>query len=369
MAALDDNSSDENSPVVKNPNPSRHRRGLAGRLKLQNTENSDDLAALETAIYSTQVSKCFSSKSGSIPLLPEIITDPDDDESENTDDAIIGKRRPSLPRQKRHMIDFSFDDEDTDLYLCCTPPAGNTSVVTLASPSPPPCPPSPPKELNCIEQLIKKKPKISKAVKKALSNLSETKTQLQVSHHRDLDNSLNTSDVVCVEDEEEEDNRLTLKIKHGTNTYRFPIMKNDFFKNIMSALSARLSVSENQILLIHNDETVRSEDTPKSLGLTTADIISCHVNREEWTETPADDSLESVYHITLYIQSENHRNKMEFKVDKTLPLDGLMRKYATKTDNDPSKLRLVFDGENLDLRDSADDLELEDGFTLDLVMK
>ncbi|XP_033747586.1 NFATC2-interacting protein-like [Pecten maximus] len=365
---LDSDSSEDNTPVKKT-NPIRRRRGLASRLKLQGSEISNDLTAEEAAIYSTQVNKCFSSKSGSIPVNVDLITSQVSncpDVEEETGSFLSCKQRKILPKQTRNLDDdiLILDDED---LIPCTPP-DITAPVQLKSPSPPPGPPSPPRATSHIEQ-VRRRPRMTKAVKKALSNLSHTKNQLHVNSFKD--NELNTSDVIVCTDVDLENDRLTLKVRHGTDTYRLPVMENDFFKTILMDLSQRLDVAESQILLIHNDVTISSEDTPRSLGLTTADIIDCHINRKEWTAPAAsfNDSLDDTNSITLYIQSRNDRHKMEFKMDKTTPLDWLIRQYATKMDKDPSKLRFMFDGENLDLRDSPDTLEIEDGYTLDLIIK
>lgn len=363
----DSDSSEENTPV-KTANPNRRRRGLASRLKLQRSEISNDLTAEEAAIYSTQVNKCFSSKSGSIPLNADLMTKQasiDSDIEEETGSVLSCKLRKISPKPTRQVDDDLVLLDDDDLILC-TPT--NSAVVQLKSPSPPPGPPSPPRNTDSLESR-RRRPRMTKAIKKALSNLSQTKTQLQVNSFKESE--LNTSDVVICTDDVDEDDQLMLKVRHGTDTYRLPVMQNDIFKTILVSLSQRLEVAESQVLLIHKDATISSEDTPRSLGLTTADIIDCHVNRKEWTAPAAslDDSLDDVNSITLFIQSRNNRHKMEFKMDKTSSLESLARQYAVKTDMDPSKLRLMFDGENLDLRDSPDDLEIEDGFTLDLIVK
>ncbi|XP_060064909.1 NFATC2-interacting protein-like [Ylistrum balloti] len=367
---LDSDSSEENTPVKKT-NPNRRRRGLASRLKLLSSEISNDLTTQETAIYSTQVNKCFSSKSGSISLNPELIAKEvsnDSDVEEETGSILSCKQRKISPRQTRDLDDDVVLLDDDDDVISCTPPVNTTDAEQLQSPSPPPGPPSPPRTTIQVQQ-ARRKPRMTKAVKKALSNLSQTKTQLHVNSVLQ-ESELNTSDIVICTDIDL-DEKLTLKVRHGTDTHRLPVMESDFFKTILTNLSERLQVAESQILLMHNDVTISGEDTPRSLGLTMADIIDCHVNREEWTvpSTEFNDSLEDTNLITLFIQSRNDRHKMEFKIDKTSPLDVLIRQYASKTDRDPSKLRLMFDGENLDLRDSAENLEIEDGYTLDLIIK
>jgi len=44
-----------------------------------------------------------------------------------------------------------------------------------------------------------------------------------------------------------------------------------------------------------------------------------------------------------------------------------VRKYSIQTNIDPSHLRLQFDGEVLSLDDTPDELELEDGYCLDII--
>ena len=48
-------------------------------------------------------------------------------------------------------------------------------------------------------------------------------------------------------------------------------------------------------------------------------------------------------------------------------LDEIVRKYSIQTNIDPSHLRLQFDGDILSLDDTPDELELEDGYCLDII--
>lgn len=45
----------------------------------------------------------------------------------------------------------------------------------------------------------------------------------------------------------------------------------------------------------------------------------------------------------------------------------IIRKYALQTDSDPAKLRLQFDGEDITSDETPNELDLEDGFCLDII--
>ena len=49
------------------------------------------------------------------------------------------------------------------------------------------------------------------------------------------------------------------------------------------------------------------------------------------------------------------------------PIDELVRKYCIQSDLDPSQIRLQFDGEDVSLDDTPNDLDLEDGYCLDVI--
>jgi len=54
---------------------------------------------------------------------------------------------------------------------------------------------------------------------------------------------------------------------------RFCFAQNDRFADVMSSVAQTESVSENNVIMFINDRTIQSHDSPRSLGITVADII------------------------------------------------------------------------------------------------
>lgn len=345
----------DDSPVKVTKSKSSRRRGLAARLKKVDTEETDEVSD-HAAVYSTKVSKFFGSGSMSLTsIIKQDSVKRHHTEKVNDEDDGIHNRLKNV--QKETIISEVILDDDEDDELPCTPKMAKTTVDLVKSPTPPPLkPPSPP----AIQTIMTKRTRMSKKLKKALSNICDAREHLISDRLRAPEDD----DVVYIGDDT--DDTITTRIKHGNDTYRFPVKQDDLFNHIFEKMAKKLDVQSSKIIMLLNDRTIYSHDSPKSLGLTTADIIYCHVSQGDRSilEDSIDDDTDT---ISLYVQSKLLKHKQEFRISKHHSFDEIIRKYALQTDSDPAKLRLQFDGEDITCDETPSELELEDGYCLDII--
>ncbi|XP_052095393.1 NFATC2-interacting protein-like [Mytilus californianus] len=358
-----DRSDSDDSPVKSKSN---RRRGLAARLKTNKTLEIKEVSDHAT-VYSTKVSKLFGSfedTSGSLSvnsmMKQESFKKKQAETSVvegNTQDGVIPLQNGDDICEGDHdVIPLELEDDED---FPSTPKMAKTTAYLVKSPTPPP-PPSPPTGL----AIQHKKKRMSKALKNAIRNICDAKEHLITEERvRGPDDQ----EVVCLEDDNGEDT-LTVRIKYGSKTYRYPMKKGELFKRVIMEVASKLDVNSNKILFLLNDRTVHSHDSPKSLGLQVADILYCHVSKED--RSILDDSsctFELTDSIQLFVQSKMSKHKEEYTISKNQPLDAILRKYSIKTNTDITKLRFQFDGEDLSVDDTPNDLDLEDGYCLDII--
>lgn len=360
------NGSDTDESPVKSK--SSRRRGLAARLKSSKSIHDEKQEISDHAtVYSTKVSKMFETfKSGpvgslSLPLVTSMIkhdmsTRKISHRTENSK-AKGGSNDPGYDPDDIIQLDLETDE------LPSTPKMAKTTADLVKSPTPPP-PPSPPPEYS---QPYARRTRMSKCLKNAIRNICDAKEHLVVEERVSRLGSSDDQDIVCLDDEIDEDT-LTVRIKHGRQTYRYPIRKSEPFKRVISEIADKMDINSNRVLLVLNDKTIHSYDSPTSLGLQVADIVYCHISSND--RSILEDSLteeNGTNQIKLYVQSRNSKQKQEFLISRNQPIDEIVRKYSIQTNIDPSHLKLHFDGEDLTLSDTPDELELEDGYCLDII--
>ncbi|KAJ8312579.1 hypothetical protein KUTeg_009952 [Tegillarca granosa] len=208
-----------------------------------------------------------------------------------------------------------------------------------------------------------KKQTMTRKARKAYNNLTAARHTLIVDEYQSLQTEFSEPDVICLEDDED-NSPLTVRIKYGVKVHKFKLKRNEMFEKVRIEMGKREGINPHQILLIHKDKTVHRTDTPDSLDLDVADILECHVVKDS---DVIDDHVDEFNCLTIYVQSKNSKQKQEYKIDKFKPIEVLLRKYALQNNEELSKLRLQFDGDELDSLDTPEDLDLEDGFCLDII--
>lgn len=349
----------ENVSPIKTKSKSTRRRGLAARLK--SSKSVPEELSDHATVYSTKVSKLFGSGSLSFPVnslikhdsVKKHLHDEEDTSAEHAHDTPT-ELAPEEKSNGQDDVQITSVEEDD---LPSTPKIAKTTAAIVKSPTPPP-PPSPPPQF----KQQNKRTRMSKGLKKAIRNICDAKEHLIV-EERVTRLASDKEDIICLEDDED---LLPMRIRCGADTYRCPIKKGEPFKRVISEMAEKMNAMSSRILLVLNDRTIHSYDSPQSLGLQVADIVYCHVSSED--RSILEDSLsENNDNIQLYVQSGHSRQKQKFNISRNQSLDEIVRKYSIQTNIDPSHLRLQFDGEVLSLDDTPDELELEDGYCLDMI--
>ncbi|XP_062621442.1 NFATC2-interacting protein-like isoform X2 [Saccostrea cucullata] len=341
--------------------PSHCRRGLAARLAAKNKNVTEDKSSTEisgeSAVYSTQVARMLNKRG-----LPDVehfhcVLSGEDSNDEDEDDCITPSKKAKPKSDTRNTAEVCSLLSDDEEEIHCTPPDRQPIVVdSLRSPSPPP----PPEPLDVIPVLTKQ-PSMTRAMKKAMKQLSEAKSYLQ----RDT-TALNMSygdDVICLDDSLDE-NSVFFFVQCNAELQKHRMGKLEPFKNLVDHLAVEQNISAADVMLSLNDVTIRPSDTPLSVNLKSANIIMMYKKSVKDSCEPDSSDLSG---IQLFVQSRNSKKKLDFKIDPLAPLQLLINKYCIKTKNDPGKYRLQFDGEDVHPQDTATDLELEEGYCLDII--
>lgn len=179
---------------------------------------------------------------------------------------------------------------------------------------------------------------------------------------------LNTSctdvdDVICLDDSLDEKS-IFFFVQCNAELQKHRLGKWDPFKKLFDTIAEQQKISFGDIMLSLNDVTIRPSDTPHSVNLKSADTIVMYKNSGK---VFGDEDSSDLSGIQLVVQSRNSKKKLEFHIDPMAPLQLLINKYSIQTKTDPSHYRLQFDGEDVLPQDTPADLELEDGFCLDII--
>lgn len=346
------------SPLKKVP--SRCKRGLAARLAAKkekvSEENDSSEISEESAVYSTQVARMLIKRG--LPDVNQLQCVLSSDDSDENDEIIPSKKSKAKKNSEKGMnpkVSILLSDDEEEEDISCTPSEKNSSPADcLKSPSPPP-PPDPPVD-------IPVRPK-RQCMSKAIKQLSDAKSYLQ----REL-SMLNTSctdvdDVICLDDSLDEKS-IFFFVQCNAELQKHRLGKWDPFKKLIDTIAEQQKISFGDIMLSLNDATIRPSDTPNSVNLKSADTIVMYKNSGK---DFGDEDSSDLSGIKLVVQSRNSKKKLEFKIDPMAPLQLLINKYSIQTKTDPSHYRLQFDGEDVLPQDTPADLELEDGFCLDII--
>lgn len=345
------------SPLKKIP--SRCKRGLAARLaakkeKVNEEDNLSEISA-ESAVYSTQVARMLNKRG--LPDAKQLQCVLSSDDSDENDEIIPSKKSKSKTNSKKGTsprVSILLSDEEEEEDISSTHSEKLASPADCQkSPSPPP-PPDPPADV----PVRPKRPCMAKAIKQ----LSDAKSYLQKELSL-LDTSCtDVDDVICLDDSLDEKS-IFFFVQCNAQLQKHRLGEWDPFKNLIDTIAEQQKISFGDIMLSLNDVTIRPSDTPNSVNLKSADTIVMYKNSGK--DFGGDSS--DLSGIQLVVQSRNSKKRLEFKIDPMAPLQLLINKYSIQTKTDPSHYRLQFDGEDVLPQDTPADLELEDGFCLDII--
>ena len=158
---------------------------------------------------------------------------------------------------------------------------------------------------------------------------------------------------------------FSVRIKCGRYVYSFQMRQETPFGDTIEELAKKLEISPKQIMLTHHDETVLLTDNMLSLNLDENTI------------------LEAIILSTGFISPiKTHEPKIKIKIQFAKGLGGLVQIMAPLTADlkgiltqicesknlTPSKFQLQFDGEPMELSNTLEHYDIEEGDVIDAIM-
>lgn len=172
-----------------------------------------------------------------------------------------------------------------------------------------------------------------------------------------------------------EDRKYILKLtiagcyKQYNTTYRASLA------NALESLLDDLAQKDRKLKLFHNDKEVSLSMSPMVLDLRPGTILRAidvpltgdPVESEREEEINMDSDFTDA--LTIKLQDGNRKHTKDFKILPNEPLSKLKIDYAREFNlNSASSIKLFFDGDEIEDESTAEDVELEDGYAIDVVI-
>ncbi|XP_052233265.1 NFATC2-interacting protein-like isoform X2 [Dreissena polymorpha] len=316
-------------------------------MKLSNPDdyNDDD----DVGFYSGCASRIMNKMSAKslAEKMKEFASDDDD-----TDDQVyVSSSTAKLAEAPCTLLDDSIlsqTDSALDSRLL------NASLVR--SPTPPPSPPKNEVTGKQRSYRTKKKRDLENAVKVLDADLQYAQSQLNWSN-----NSIVGEDV-CVIDDVEDDTTTVRILVHG-QIERFQLRPDDPMSLLISQIAQQNDRDGDNIMLVLNDRSLKLSDTPASLNLSVADIITCHILEQSHTHKTVVIDADM---IEVVVQTSTLKHKETIRVGSNASVGTIIEEYSKRTGKNVVKVR--FDGDTVNLKDTVQSLGLEDGDILDVLV-
>lgn len=171
-----------------------------------------------------------------------------------------------------------------------------------------------------------------------------------------------------------EDYNYKLRINRSGRYERFSMTYKSKISDTLKDLIASLARSGKYLVLTKDGETVSLDSSPHSLKLSPGDVLdaieiqpdkfmSATKKEDDTTAQCIDTNV-----ITLKLQDGNRKHSKEFLVAMDEPLIGLKEKYAQEFDIDIICMKLSFDGDTIDDQQTPEQLDMEDGCVVDVLL-
>lgn len=330
------------------------------RKLLRKRQNRDDIFS-----YQGQIPLSFRTK--------QVKVDTDSSDSDNDDAFQRVHSEGNLKSESLKARDSESDREEDDIWITndksleeinsSTSDIMETSLTRSPSP-PPPCPELSTAMLSRINQR-----QANNVKRRELDNvLNELK--------KSTDNSWSSPDsvlqssVINLDDSyglpSPSERNVVVKVRTRSGIRRFTMKAAESFGKIISQLAAQEGVTEDKIMLSLSDINILGYDTPISTRLSVADIIECVV-----VDVPvADQELEDEENtIEIKVQGNDPDSKKTFKTTKTDALDKLMEAYCEFRKLPRSRLKFLFDGDELKGSETPEQLDMESEDVIDVKVK
>lgn len=223
------------------------------------------------------------------------------------------------------------------------------SVLEPRCPSPPPQP----------KAAHRARGKMNKKLSNALKTINNVKGRLQKLGNATPNHKFRRlhADVMFVEEDKglmKKD--MVVKVRYLSTIHRVSMNLDDPLHRLTSQLGDK---EAHKLSLFLDDQVLDLNQTVRAAKLSVADILDCHHMKSPDSE---DDT------IKLVVQCHHSRSKTILVAHKHKPLSCVSEQYATTLGVDPTCVRLVFDGEDVDPSDTPSKLNMEDEDVLDVVI-
>ncbi|PFX24716.1 NFATC2-interacting protein [Stylophora pistillata] len=205
-----------------------------------------------------------------------------------------------------------------------------------------------------------------------------------------------SSSVICESDSDgfpsPSERDVAVKVRTRSGIKRFTTKAAEPFGKIISQLAQLEGVSEDKIMLSLADINILGYDTPISIHLSVADIIGLLVGAQtldleachEWMTSEDMDGEECVVidkpilpdsveedenSIEIKVQGKEPDSKKTFRILKTDQLEKLMTAYCEYRKLPRSRIKFLFDGEDLKGGETPEQLDMEHEDVIDVQVK
>lgn len=183
---------------------------------------------------------------------------------------------------------------------------------------------------------------------------------------------LNDSEKVVVSDEEEL-KTVTVRVSTKSGLRKWEMNENQAFRFIFEKLSELENTGVENLVLMLKDRIINFNDTPASVNLKayhildygkTASVIQEKVKVVE----DGDESTHGPNMVTVNLQTDaGRKSRLKFLISMDEPFESVLRKYCEKKSLEFDKHILQMEGDKIDLKETARDLDFEDDYMIDVV--
>lgn len=163
-----------------------------------------------------------------------------------------------------------------------------------------------------------------------------------------------------------ENYEMSILIRWNGKYEKFTHRRHQKFEDIMKCLAEREKVDIKNICLDFEEKFLESDETPHSIDYKAGKFICGRVlalDNSKIQKAKKDPNL-----INIKIQSQSFKKPLSMKIMKNEPMKIVIIKLAEELKCKPEKIHFKFDGDKITGDQTPEDIEMEGGEILDLVL-
>jgi len=176
------------------------------------------------------------------------------------------------------------------------------------------------------------------------------------------------NDELIVVDDSPVNREMKIKVKCHGIVQRYRIRQNDPFAHVINSIAKAEDTTGDRVMLYLGEKSIKQKDTPLTIRCSIADIFECVIVSEKQNDSATidDDKEDKENKINIKIQTKESHSKEDFYVCKMSPLEEVVKQYCKKKGIKFEGVKIYFDGEELNLQDTPEGLDMENGDIIDL---